>query len=59
MKMNNNTEVLLKQRYNWIKKYIQKTAKLRWSFILETASEKNLCQIFNGDPSKKNSSWYW
>ena len=59
MKMNNNTGVLLKQRYNWIKKYIQETAKLRWSFILEIASEKNLSQIFNGNPSKKNSSWYW
>ena len=32
--------LILKQHYNWIKKYIQKTVKhLRWSFILEIAAE--------------------
>ena len=35
--------LIVKQHYNWIKKYIQKTAKhLRWSFLLEIASGWNL-----------------
>ena len=55
--------LIVKQHYNWIKKYIQKTAKhLRWSFILEIASDwnplaisakKTPSEMLNEDPSKK------
>ena len=34
--------LIVKQNYNWSKKYIQKTVKhLRWSFVLEKASGWN------------------
>ena len=55
--------LIVKKHYNWIKKYIQKTAKhLKWSFILEIASgwnplaisaKKTPSQMLNGDLSKK------